>query len=134
MGICVSWFLIKLAGLIRSNIRMSPKNYSCTCSCCFWGSSLCTCTFWLKWLKTFLCCCFSFFFPSHPLLGFSHTLWLLSVWLPLSTLCRLCPLPFSPENPCGRGFEKSIEIKHLVGWDLKQDMDNGSINSASWNN
>ena len=36
---------------LRSNIRMSFKNYSCTCSCCFWRSSLCTCTFWLKYIR-----------------------------------------------------------------------------------
>ena len=36
---------------LRSNIRMSFKNYSCTCSCCFWRSSLCTYTFWLKYIR-----------------------------------------------------------------------------------
>ena len=75
---------------LRSKIRMSFKNYSCTCSCCFWRSSLCTYTFWLKYIRHSYVAASSFFFPTHPLLRVS------SSWLAGFTclaLGRLCP-PF----------------------------------------
>ena len=65
---CLYWFSVSMESPDLSAERFTGESeghseqcaewnvspYSCTCSCCFWGSSLCTCTFWLKWLYDIL--------------------------------------------------------------------------------
>ena len=135
-GCYIDMYILTLLAsrFLRSKIRMSFKNYSCTCSCCFWRSSLCTYTFWLKYIRHSYVAALYFFFPTHPLLRVLHPGWLASPVLLLVGFVLLFPngksmgFLLSQEIIYLRGLcDGPCEIKHLIWCGVERTMDQTSI-------